>query len=294
MGSTFINNYCNVSYNDEDFYALCIINTTTDESIIVIYDAIFHEDVSKKVWKIFEGYARESREMLYKLIAKNCSKYGMNIHITHAEYTSIDHINRVPRDNRITNLRYVDEPTQQANRLRSTCRKARNKELNLPRNVIYHKPNNTHGERLELEMKYCFIGDRHIEWKTTASTQLSIHYKIEEMKKYIRWLLETYPTETASYSPSAYHEKDYESINEYNAIIQSTCFDKKYIDANIVKVSQDNPLHEDLSKLTEQENIILHRLTFSQDNLYGINSGKKRGMNRLTLLNDCKTLRRHY
>jgi hypothetical protein len=116
------------------------------------------------------------------------------------------------------------------------------------------------------------------------SVSLSRAYKLEEVKKYIRWLMTTYPTVMKSYSPDEYHHDAYPSIMEYNDIIQKTNFDKEIVDKNIVKISTVSLLQEDLSNLSEQEKQIYDRLFFTEQNLYSKNRGKKKGSLRRTLL----------
>ncbi len=271
-----------VHHNGHDYCAMEIKHK--GDSIITVFDAVFTNDLIKTNWRIFDGYAFSGKGMMYTVIEKHCIKYGMVIPREKETITSIDHINRVPRDNRVANLRYVDEPMQQSNRKRHACRSKHNIDMNLPRCVTYIHPGHGHGERFEVKLKNCFIDGKYIEWKTTSSVGLSRAYKLEEMKKYIRWLMVSYPDVMKSYSPDEYHHDAHQSITEYNEIIQKTNFDKDIIEKNTVKFATISLLQEDLTKLSDQEKEIYAKLTFTEANLYSKNPGKKRGTLRTTLV----------
>lgn len=100
----------------------------------------------------------------------------------------IIHINRVNFDNRYDNLEY-DIPNK-ASYVKNTKKKKRTIDLEeygisvdeLPTYVWYVKPDNTHGERFSIEIP----GE--VSWRSTSSKSLSLKYKLEETKKYLRYL----------------------------------------------------------------------------------------------------------
>jgi hypothetical protein len=99
----------------------------------------------------------------------------------------IIHINKVHFDNRYSNLQY-DSPDK--DHAKNTKKKKRTINLKkygisaqeLPTYVWYIKPDKTHGSRFSVE-----IPDE-ISWRSTSSKNLSLRYKLEEVKKYIRHL----------------------------------------------------------------------------------------------------------
>lgn len=277
------NDYCFVSHNNNDYCAMQI--KSKNNEIIVIFDAIFSKEIIQQKWHIASTYYAGGRRIMHSEIADLCQKYNRTIQRAHDNPTSIDHINRVPCDNRLSNLRFVDEPLQQANRKRSVLRNATNINEKLPRCVTYIKASHGHGDRYELKLKHCFLNDKYIYWKTTSSAGLSNRYKLEEMKKYIRWLMEKYSDVMKSYSPSEYHCNAIPSIKEYNEIIQQTPFNKNVIKKNIITIDETDLLAENLENLTEQEKEIYKCLEFTEKNLFSLNPGKKKGTLRTSLLN---------
>jgi hypothetical protein len=63
----------------------------------------------------------------------------------------------------------------------------------IPSYVWYLKDNDTHGERFMIS-----LGD--IKWKSTSSKKLSLRYKLEETKKYLRALKNNRPDLFTDYS----------------------------------------------------------------------------------------------
>lgn len=99
---------------------------------------------------------------------------------------SILHINKIGLDNRRENLRYnikfnTNRNQKKKKRTIHLPPSAGIKTQEIPTFVWYLKPNGTHGERFCVK-----IGD--IKWKTTSSKKLSLRYKLEEAKEFLRKL----------------------------------------------------------------------------------------------------------
>lgn len=111
----------------------------------------------------------------------------------------IIHINRIGLDNRRDNLMY-DITNKDLNK--NIKKKARTITLptdsginpqEIPSYVWYMKPDDSHGERFMVDIN-------NIKWKTTSSKQLSLRYKLEEAKAYLRELKNTNPNLFEDYS----------------------------------------------------------------------------------------------
>lgn len=111
----------------------------------------------------------------------------------------IVHINKLGLDNRRENLIY-DVANKEVHK--NIKKKARTISFppesginpnEIPTYVWYLKPNDSHGERFVVD-----IGD--IRWKTTSSNKVSLRYKLEEAKAYLRNLKNTRPDLFEDYS----------------------------------------------------------------------------------------------
>jgi hypothetical protein len=102
-------------------------------------------------------------------------KYGKN------KYPLV-HINKIPLDNRIENL-IEDKPNKDIlKNLNKKTRTIKLKNINvdkIPSFVWYMKDDGNHGERFQIKLG-------NINWKCTSCNELSLRYKLEETKKYLR------------------------------------------------------------------------------------------------------------
>jgi hypothetical protein len=83
----------------------------------------------------------------------------------------------------------------------------------LPTYVWYVKPEGTHNERFVVK-----IGD--LVWKTTSSNKMSLRYKLEEAKAYLRKLKEEHPELFQNYSMNGdYNKLGHELFESFYDII---------------------------------------------------------------------------
>lgn len=122
---------------------------------------------------------------------------------------AIMHINRIGWDNRRDNLQY-DVPKKDKTVYKNIKKKKRTIDLqdtgvnvdDLPTYVWYMKPDKTHGERFLVDI----AGE--YQWKTTSSKKLSLRYKLEEAKKYLREIKKKRPDLFETHSMNGDFNKD--------------------------------------------------------------------------------------
>jgi hypothetical protein len=99
------------------------------------------------------------------------------------QHHTIDHINRIPTDNRVENLRLLSQSHQNINQ----SRRERKVELptdcgftskHLPKNIYYVKSRGNHGDRFNIEIKCPGIED--INWFSTSSKTESLKVKLQQ------------------------------------------------------------------------------------------------------------------
>jgi hypothetical protein len=118
---------------------------------------------------------------------------------SHLHKKPIIHINNIHFDNRIENLQF-DVPDK--GHSKNTRKKRRIINLkrhgidvkNLPTYMWYLKPDQSHGDRFAIEFP------NGISWRTTASKKVSLRYKLEEAKKYLRFMKTDRPDMFEEYS----------------------------------------------------------------------------------------------
>lgn len=123
----------------------------------------------------------------------------LNPDIKYMYNTPIIHINNIHFDNRLSNLQFDvinKDHTKNIKKKRRTIDLS-NFGINvddLPTYIWYLKPDKTHGARFVIDIA------GKISWRSTASKKVSLRYKLEEAKKYLRYILLQYPTTIEQYS----------------------------------------------------------------------------------------------
>jgi len=95
---------------------------------------------------------------------------------------AIQHINRISLDNRISNLKYVEDMNINYKKKKRTVALPKNCGIDpneIPTYIWYLRENGSHGDRFTVEIS-------NIKWKTTSSKKVSLRYKLEEAKKFLR------------------------------------------------------------------------------------------------------------
>jgi len=248
--------------NNNFEYAVCNLQYNGRMVPIVIDWDVF-EIVTKmnKVWnvndkgivvtnhKIFEDGINKIKEIYLHDIVMKLSNESF-------ENRPILHINKIGVDNRKCNLMY-DAPNKDI--LKNIKKKSRTITLpqhsginpeHLPSYVWYLKEDNSHGERFIVD-----IGDT--QWKSTSSKKVSLRYKLEETKKYLRFLQDARSDLFSEYSMNGdLNNGGIDLVKSFVKISQDAGF------KNIQDISDDKNtnkyISEDLRGLTEEEIILLN------------------------------------
>jgi hypothetical protein len=111
----------------------------------------------------------------------------------------IIHINNIHFDNRLENLQF-DTPDKDYSKNTRKKRRIINLEQYgidvelLPTYLWYLKPDKSHGDRFAIEIP------NELSWRSTSSRKVSLRYKLEEAKKYLRYMRLSRPDIFESYS----------------------------------------------------------------------------------------------
>lgn len=185
----------------------------------------------------------------------------------------IVHLNKINLDNRRDNLMYDTTDKELHKNLvkkRRTIKLPTNsgiKTEEIPTYVWYMKPNGSHGERFMVQ-----VDD--IKWKTTSSKKLSLRYKLEEAKKYLRELRKERPELFEEYSMNGDFTKEGGNLmDSYYSIVEKAGYD--HIQRKIPEKCTNRLLRQ--GKPSRKEQQILR----SQNNLIGGSERKRRIMSNL-------------
>lgn len=165
-----------------------------------------------------------------------------------SKISSIIHINKINVDNRYSNLIF---DTKRKDCTKNLQKKQRTINLsrygidvqNIPSFVWYLNEDDSHGDRFIVE-----LGP--IKWKSTSSMCLSLRYKLEETKKFLRLNKDKNPDLFKDYSMNGDLNKNGEILKkEFYDIIQLAGYNYKYQPT----YKTDDFLKEDLSGLSDIE-----------------------------------------
>ena len=151
--------------------------------------------------------------------------------------SSILHINRIGLDNRRVNLIYdvknknINKNIKKKKRIITLPKNSGILPDELPTFVWYMKPNNYHGERFMVS-----IGD--IKWKTTSKKNISLRYKLEQAKSFLRNLKNDKPELFESFSMNGdYNKHGFSLITDFFNIIKLAGYNN--IDDNFINNNTD-------------------------------------------------------
>ena len=241
-----------------------------DQSYPVIIDRNVYKVVSKldRKWYVNDrgciysiDKTKESNLYLHELI----KLVDSNINKTPLDDKAIIHLNRIPFDNRLANISYdtVDKKhkknLKKKKRTATLPRSSGIKMSELPTFMWYIKNNDSHGDRF-------FISVDDIRWKSTSSRKISLRYKLEESKKYLRNLQDTRPDIFTSYSMNG----DFTKIGnillkEYFIIAKKGGFDDLRMFS--MDTNTDKFLHENTEGLSAFEKTLLEKFNADEPSM---------------------------
>ncbi|ARF10620.1 hypothetical protein Hokovirus_2_147 [Hokovirus HKV1] len=182
------------------------------------------------------------------LMAKKCKNFFNNKKVI------ISHFNGINLDNRYNNLVYGEIKKHK----KRTIIIPNIKSDLIPIHVNYMKQDKTHGER------FCIKLNKFI-WKSSSSKELSIHYKFEETKKFIR-LLKINCIRIFNKYFIEYTNRFINSIKTYNTIIHKA----KYNNINF-NYKFNNLIQPNIINLTDNEKLLLKKFKFNNNLISKIN-----------------------
>jgi hypothetical protein len=177
-------------------------NKYTVAKIIIngeIIPLLFDRDVYKAIKTLNKKWHINERYHIYCFHQKDGDQLVIYLHEIVMQLNKkikkcdkpIIHINNIHFDNRFDNLQY---DTLNKSHSKNIKKKKRTIDLSehgidvdlLPTYLWYVNPDSTHGSRFIVQIK------DHISWRSTASKKVSVRYKLEEAKKYLRYLKKTH------------------------------------------------------------------------------------------------------
>lgn len=250
-------NYVNTKYNNKNYtvikipYKKYIVPIVLDTFIfdkIKYYNNNWNILNNGNIYTIINNNILYLHEIVYILHNNNKNKY------------SLIHLNKIGLDNRIDNI--IEDKTNKSIRKnlnkKSRIIKLKNIDVNnIPSFVWYLKKNDTHGERFQVELG-------NIRWKSCSSNKLSLNYKLEETKKFLRQYKDRNKNNKNFLENSMNSDLNIHGINSkrnfYN-ILKTVNMNYEYNINN----NTNELLKEDLSKLNDIEKELLKQFDINNN-----------------------------
>jgi len=243
-----------VIYKDKEYAVYKLMyNTTITYPVIIDWNK--HDDVEslEKSWHINDtGNVICAHRLDNKIYEFNLHDLILRLNDIEKKQ-SVIHINKLGIDCRLNNLIYNDTIIKRNMKKKERTLQIEDLDMNkIPSYIWYMKADKTHGDRFVVN-----IDD--INWKSTSKNNLSIHYKLEQTKKYLRFLKQSYPQLFSIYSMNGdLNETGKQRLDEFFKIAFSAGF------THLNEISLNNTkkyLQEDLSHLSHDEIQLLNEFT---------------------------------
>jgi len=247
------NDYNKVIYNNKEYIVIKVKYKGNYIPIVLTYKD-FKQIPSDYHWNISDT------GLLYRKTVNDKIQYLHELVLKKNNITvPIIHINKLGIDNRLSNLMFDNK-----NKItkKNLSKKARTIDLKdnidvdkIPTYVWYLKPDKTHGERFQVVMG-------NIKWKSTSSNELSLKYKLEETKKFLRQMKNEKPEEFIKNSMNNDLNISGEKLKkEFYEIITLAGFKYRYMPTKFT----DFILKEDKIGLNKTEKKLLEQFNINSD-----------------------------
>jgi hypothetical protein len=253
-------NHKEVEYKDKKYIVgYCIFNEKED--ILFVFDNNNKEKVINRKWHIVsDDYI--SSTIIDEIDNKTKQLYLHNFVMDKLTFNgkgqtqSIDHINRIGRDNRIENLRELSQTQQNYNQ----SKRERIVELppgcgikpnDIPTNIFYRKSDGIHGDRFLIDIK---LPAERIRDQSTSSKNIDLKTKLEEAKLKLKKIRVKHPEIIEIDEMVDNFKQRNELIKSFNIILMKSGFPQAIIDKNLAPL-EDEPqetIDQDAKDLAQQ------------------------------------------
>jgi len=227
-----------VEYKDKKYVvAYCPFNDTEDYLFVIDYDQ--KDRVINKKWHYrsggYIGNTHTTEDGIVKQLYLHNFVMNKLTFEGKGQHHSIDHINRIGRDNRHENLRTLSQTLQNINQ----SKRERTVELppdcginpqDIPKNITYRKADEHHGDRFLIDIK---LSTERLRWQSTSSKNIDLQTKLQhailKLKEY-----NTTNKELIEINKSINNIKQRNDlIKSFNVILMKSGFPQEIIDKNL-------------------------------------------------------------
>jgi hypothetical protein len=228
-------NHQDVEYNGNKYTVCYVLNN--QKPVLFLVDTDSKKTIIENHISVYDGYPRltSTSQLVHQLIMGKSP----------SDKYSVDHLNRIRRDDRKCNLKFKNGSEQNHNQfirdrtveLPEDCGITHN---DIPKHVFYINEKDR-GERFEIRIKGVPHLPKNLLYKkTTGRLDIPLRVKLQTAIYYLRWICEKYPELKSVIRINKDDEDERLKLTkEYNDIISLTTYPKEVIDANLVQFIYD-------------------------------------------------------
>lgn len=272
--------YDTVKYKNKDYAVMCIKYKGAEFPAVIDKKDVQVIEKLNKTWKCNKNcfvscshsHNDKIKDVFLHEIIMALKQNAINQKVE--ENRPILHLNRIGFDNRRDNLMYDVVGKKENKNMKKKKRTIKLpadsgiKPDEIPTYVWYMKANGSHGPRFMVDIK------NQVKWKTTSSKKMSLRYKLEEAKMFLRQLKREKPSLFEDNSMNGdYTKKGKELIKSYYDIIEKAGYD--HIKTFVPKSTTIDILKP--GKQTKNEKLLLKK----QGSLIQVGSSRRRVANNL-------------
>jgi hypothetical protein len=237
-------NHKDVEYKNKK-YVIGYVPFNDEDKLFIIDDLKKEEFISRKWHYRNDGDYISSSQMLdgerKELYLHNFVMDKLTFN-GKGQIHTIDHINRIGRDNRKENLRELSQTQQNYNQ----SKRERIIELptgcginpnDIPTNISYRKSDGIHGDRFLIDIK---LPAERIRDQSTSSKNIDLKTKLEEAKLKLKKIREDHP-EIVEIDDMIDNVKQRNDLRKsFNDILQLSGFPQEIINKNLAVLEEEN------------------------------------------------------
>jgi len=248
-----INDVSNIKHNNKDYI---ILKIPYKQKIIPI---VLDKNIYDKIKNSNRNWIFGNNGILYTMIDGKPLYLHEIVYLLNnkkLQLLPIIHLNKIPLDNRIENLIEDKQNKDIKKNLNKKTRTIKLKDIDvdkIPSFIWYMKDDGDHGERFQIK-----LGS--INWKCTSCDKLSLKYKLEETKKFLRQYKEKNSREFLENSMNSdLNENGIKLKKEFYEILKKNNMNYDYNIQN----NTDILLREDISGLSRIEKKLLEEFNIN-------------------------------
>jgi hypothetical protein len=244
-------NHKEVVYNNNKYIVgYCLHN---DDDILFVFDHNKKEDVITRKWHKKDNF-------ISSVITDPSNKKTKQLHLHNFviddKENFIDHINKIGYDNRLENLRKLNQIEFNFNQSKTVSTLPANSEINIkdiPKYISYRKADTTHGDKFMIDIQ---LSSSNINWQTTTSKNVSTKIKLNDAVLKLKEFYNTNKEFKELNDKINNYKKQNELKKSFNEILLLSGYPIEIINKNLISLEPEKNQDIEVEEINENNEYI--------------------------------------